>query len=181
MANTSNSSEKTRIAGRNIYVDRKNRHILYDKRTETGYIIREKDQGKFSLFHNRISISLAAGLLVGILLEDWKFPLALGLGLFLLLEVLYRRRWLPSLPRIEHYKPDQPFRLQTALVQEGQKGRCLLLFFLYLAMGILFVINEYSMQASLPLLIAAWALLAGCLYMAVQYLRAFLTISRQKK
>ena len=49
--------------------------------------------------------------------------------------------------------------------------------FLYLAFGILLVVNEYQMEAGTALIIGSWAVLAACVYMAANYLIAVLKMN----
>ena len=46
------------IAGRNIYIDDKGQTIMYISRTQTGYILKEKDAKNFNLYHNRIALGI---------------------------------------------------------------------------------------------------------------------------
>ena len=60
MANTARSP----IAGHNIYLNEHNQKVLFDPITKTGYLIRETEAQKFTLYHNRWILALAIGILV---------------------------------------------------------------------------------------------------------------------
>ena len=180
MSNSSFDKKADVIAGRNVYINEKGQHILYDKATSRGYIIPESQSGSFVLYHNRIALAIAVGMLLAAFMNTWQMPLVIAVIFYALLELRYRRNWLPSLAHKEHYRPEHPYSLQEALIKGKNQPRCILLMFLYLAFGILLVVNEYQMEAGTALIIGSWAVLAVCVYMAANYLIAVLKMNSVK-
>lgn len=180
MSNSTFDKKADVIAGRNVYINEKGQHILYDKATSRGYIIPESQSGSFVLYHNRIALAIAVGMLLAAFMNTWQMPLVIAVIFYALLELRYRRNWLPSLAHKEHYRPEHPYSLQEALIKGKNQPRCILLMFLYLAFGILLVVNEYQMEAGTALIIGSWAVLAVCVYMAANYLIAVLKMNSVK-
>ena len=112
MSNSSFDKKADVIAGRNVYINEKGQHILYDKATSRGYIIPESQSGSFVLYHNRIALAIAVGMLLAAFMNTWQMPLVIAVIFYALLELRYRRNWLPSLAHKEHYRPEHPYSLQ---------------------------------------------------------------------
>ena len=164
------------VAGRNVYRDRHGNSVLYDPRTHTGYIIRAKDEAGFSVYHGRFFVALAAGVLGASILNNYIIPIVGAIVVYAVLEYRYRKNYLPSLVRIENFKPEEKRTLQKALIEAGNKPRCFLLFVLYMAFGIFFPIYELQQHAPLLFLGVSFAVTIVCFYMAYNYLQAALHI-----
>ena len=74
-----NQQKRGAIAGRNIYIDDKGQTIMYISRTQTGYILKEKDAKNFNLYHNRIAIGIAVAMLLMSFTNDWRISIIAGI------------------------------------------------------------------------------------------------------
>ena len=165
------------IAGRNIYIDDKGQTIMYISRTQTGYILKEKDAKNFNLYHNRIALGIAVAMLLMSLTSDWRISIIAGLVLFGVLQYRFVKSWLPTLPQIPNFKPKQKKSFIEGLVETNNKGRCILLAVLYALLGILLVVNGIIIKSDIVVIIFEVATMLACLYMSAQYVIA---ISKMK-
>lgn len=167
------NSKSRPIAGYNVYQDRKGQNIMYLRSTGCGYIVKDSDQQNFTLYHNRYALAVAVFMLLAYLFSSWKMPLAVAAVFAVILEIRFRKKWLPSLTRIEKYQPPEDKRsMVKALVEMNNRPRSLLLGILYLAFGILFVIDIFTISSGIVIKIGSFVVLAGCLYMSSVYFRA---------
>ena len=160
------------IAGRNIYIDDKGQTIMYISRTQTGYILKEKDAKNFNLYHNRIALGIAVAMLLMSLTSDWRISIIAGLVLFGVLQYRFVKSWLPTLPQIPNFKPEQKKSFIEGLVETNNKGRCILLAVLYALLGILLVVNGILIKSDIVVIIFEVATMLACLYMSAQYIIA---------
>ena len=166
------------IAGRNIYIDDKGQTIMYISRTQTGYILKEKDAKNFNLYHNRIALGIAVAMLLMSLTSDWRISIIAGLVLFGVLQYRFVKSWLPTLPQIPNFKPKQKKSFIEGLVETNNKGRCILLAVLYALLGILLVVNGILIKSDIVVIIFEVATMLACLFMSAQYVIA---ISKMKE
>lgn len=165
------------IAGRNIYIDDKGQTIMYISRTQTGYILKEKDAKNFNLYHNRIAIGIAVAMLLMSFTNDWRISIIAGIVLFAVLQYRFVKVWLPTLPQIPNFKPKQKKSFIEGLVETNNKGRCTLLAILYAMLGILLVVNGIIIKSDIIIIVFEVATMLACLYMSTQYVIA---ISKMK-
>lgn len=179
MANKQNTqNEKKVVGGWNVYLDRNGQTVMVDFITKSAYIIRPKNENSFTLYHNRIALAIALGMVLISFMNDWKIPLLASVFFFAILEFRYRRSWLPSLPIVKNFKPEKKIGFVDSLVASNKVSRYVMLFILYLAFGILLVINGYQIQASLTIMVINYCVLVGCIYLASCYLRAIIKIKK---
>lgn len=169
------------IAGFNVYKDDKGRNVLYQKSTGTGYILQSKDRSAFTLYHNRLAMAVAVFMLLTAITNNWQMSLLVGIVLYALLEFRYRKSFLPSLSRIDNFKPAEKHTMVKALVEMNNKPRTLLLAVLYLLFGILLVIYMYQQNRDMMIIIGSYVVLAGCVYMSVNYFIAFVRMCSSKQ
>ena len=172
-----NAQKRGAIAGRNIYIDDKGQTIMYISRTQTGYILKEKDAKNFNLYHNRIALGIAVAMLLMSLTSDWRISIIAGLVLFGVLQYRFVKSWLPTLPQIPNFKPKQKKSFIEGLVETNNKGRCILLAVLYALLGILLVVNGILIKSDIVVIIFEVATMLACLFMSAQYIIA---ISKMK-
>ena len=165
------------IAGRNIYIDDKGQPIMYISRTQTGYILKEKDAKTFNLYHNRIALGIAVAMLLMSLTSDWRISIIAGLVLFGVLQYRFVKSWLPTLPQIPNFKPKQKKSFIEGLVETNNKARCILLAILYAMLGVLLVVNGIIIKSDIVIIIFEVVTMLACLYMSAQYVIA---ISKMK-
>ena len=172
-----NQQKRGAIAGRNIYIDDKGQTIMYISRTQTGYILKEKDAKDFNLYHNRIAIGIAVAMLLMSFTNDWRISIIAGIVLFAVLQYRFVKAWLPTLPQIPNFKPKQKKSFIEGLVETNNKGRCTLLAILYAMLGILLVVNGIIIKSDIIIIVFEVATMLACLYMSTQYVIA---ISKMK-
>lgn len=160
------------VAGRNIYQSDTGKNVLYNKKTKTGYVIREKDEKAFRLYHNRYAITVAVFMLCYGFIPNVVYTAIIAIGFAIVLEIKYRKNFLPSLPRIENFKPRNQISLVDGIANTHEKKRCVLLMVLYLALGILMVVNGYQTNHSTTLLVMDYLICGFTTYMAIIYILA---------
>lgn len=177
MANTARSP----IAGHNIYLNEHNQKVLFDPITKTGYLIRETEAQKFTLYHNRWILALAIGILVYSFTD--KIPLSI-LTSFLygaIQEYRYRKVWLPGLTQYPNFKPKNKVAFIQGLIQQNKIWDCLVLGIAFLTFGILFVINGIQKHNG-PILIGFEVIvMISTSWKAIQYFIAFYKLLKLKK
>ncbi len=170
--------KKPTVTGRNIFQDDKGRNILYNFKTKTGYIIQEKDERAYRLYANRYVILIIMFVLLINFIKNLYLVFGLLLILGIMLEYSYRKRFIPSLTCIQNMKPFKKLSPIDSLVELGDKKRCLFLSIMYLALGILIVINGIQIKLS-PFVMAGNVIVAiGAVYFAVINLIAYTKIKK---
>ncbi len=177
---TANNNKNTKqvVGGWNVYLNKNGQTVMYDPLSKNGYVILPDNVNNFTLYHNRIALAIALGMVLVSFMNDWKLPLLAAVVFIAMLEFRYRKAWLPSLVCVPNFKPENKRGFVDSLVETKNVTRYILLFFAYLAFGILLVINGYQMQASALIIGANYVILAGCIYLAVCYLIAVIRIKR---
>lgn len=168
------------VGGWNVYLNKNNQTVMYDPMSKNGYLILSENINNFTLYHNRIALAIALGMVLVSFMNDWKIPLLASVIFFAVLEFRYRRSWLPSLVSLPNFKPEHKVGFIDSLVETGNTTRYILLFVLYLAFGILLVINGYQMNSSLLIMIINYCVLAGCICLSLSYLTAFIRVKSKK-
>lgn len=178
---TDKKNNKKIVGGWNVYLSKDNQTIMYDSFSKNGYVILDKDTNNFTLYHNRLALSIALAMILISFMNDWKWPLLAGVVFYAVLEIRYRKFWLPTLVCIPNFKPKQKRGFIDGLVKANNPSRFILLAILYLTFGILMVVNGYQMNSSVTILVCDYAVLAACIYLAVCYVIAIVRIRNQKK
>lgn len=162
----------TIIAGRHIYRNDHGQTILYDKHSGCGYIINKQSEGKFTVYYHRLLITLLVlifGINMGV---TWKIMVPVSLLLLLILQVMYRVKFLPSLTCIKKYVPAEKRSLSDSIAETQTRSGCITYGLALLVFGVMIVINGYVSHLSAVMLTADWAILAGCAVLAYFFLTA---------
>ena len=166
-------SNRSRISGRNIYINNKNQTIIYDKFTNAGYAIKERDTNKLIVFQNRYLIVLLVfmfGILMGL---KWTTMLGIAVLCAILLEYSYRMVFLKSLNVLKKFVPDKPKTLSDAIAETATKKTALTHGCMIILLGVLLVYNSFtSQQSSTPLTICSFIACAVCVYYGIAYFKA---------
>ena len=87
-----------------VFIDQRNRNIYYNVRQKTAYVIPDRNMSAFNFFHKRgfISVLLTAGLSMFTNIPVY-INVAVGLALFVVLEILLKKVVLPSYTTIKNY------------------------------------------------------------------------------
>lgn len=163
---------KIRLSGRNIYTDKKNRTIYYDRLTKRGYQIEKKDENKIIFFKNRLVIILFAAILcAGTFLTVPQAVLA-GVLLFALVEVYYRSSFFKKLQPVEDVDFEKQVSPLQSILANKSKEKVITLAVLYAVFSVLVLLNAWDQQYSAALtLLSAGISLVG-LYFCVLHVIA---------
>ena len=164
---------KNNISGRNIYVTDKHQTVLYDKRSQKGYLLMEKDQRKMVVYQNRWLIVLLVfmfGLMMGL---KWTTMLGISTIVAILLEYSYRMVFLRSLNPVKKFVPNQTKTLTEAIAETATKKTALTHGSLMILLGVLLVYNSFtSPQSSTALIVCSFIACAVCAFYGIAYLKA---------
>jgi len=89
--------------GMRIYHDKKGQAVYFPLLSKDGYIITNSDMNKFSAWSMRIPVTALLGMIICMYIS---IPLGFGIGIgsFLICEILMRKIFLTSLPIIKDFK-----------------------------------------------------------------------------
>ncbi len=159
-----------------LHKDEKGRKILVNSKTNTGYLIQDKDEKKYRLFSNRYILSVILFVLFANFVKN-IFVSCVIVALFLIaLEYTYRSKFLPSLTTFKNMKAIKKVSHIDLIVEQGNKNKCLYLSILYLILGILIVINGIISKVDLNIMIANTIISIGSIYFAYINFIAFTKI-----
>lgn len=135
------------LRGINVYQDDKGRDIYYDRLfTKKAYLIPTHLFGKFSLYQSRYIFPIAIfALLAGFIVET-KIALLISIAVLVVMEILFRFKFLPDLPEAKRFKPSADQSFMKRMVGNGSKKKMLIRAALYLALAILLVLNAMQME-----------------------------------
>ncbi|MBW9213093.1 MULTISPECIES: hypothetical protein [Terrabacteria group] len=171
---------KSPIAGRNIYLNKHNQKILFDSFSKTGYLIRDEEAQRFTLYQNRWVLALAIGILVYSFLKQIPVSILIGLAYGLFQEYRYRRVWLPGLTQFPNFKPEKKVGFIEGLIQQNKAWECFLLGLAFMAFGVLLVIKGI-LEKDAPILLAFEILvMIATTYKAIQYFFALYQIKKKR-
>lgn len=164
------------VRGMNVYLDDKGRDVYYDRLfTKCGYLIQEKDKGTYAMYANRFIIPIIAAVLAMNFILTEKQSIIMGIGLYFILEALFRFKFLPSLTKLKKFKPTKKLRLVEQIQTLG-RNKLLLLSILLVVLAVLILINAYTEGYSGLVLVLNYIFAIGAVFYAVTYIRAFMQI-----
>ena len=148
------TTQKRRIFG--IYYDKDNHPYFYQSKSKTAYFIPEKELKLAEVVAYRHWIALSVGVvLFSIFPNDYYYPIAVSVLLFVALEWFYRQKMMPKYRKISPYHPHLTQKEKELM---GQKTSMILLkIVIYLtASGLLTwsIIDQKNEGASLAVLVA---------------------------
>ena len=162
----------TQLSGRNIYTDKKKRVIYYDWLTKQGYLVEKKFEGPVLFYQNRVVIILFIAILcAGTFLTWQQAPLA-GIALLAVVEIYYRRKLFRSLEVVTDVDFGRRLTPLQSIVERKTKEKVIALIVLWAAFAILFPLNAYMEQYSLPLMIFSVGLSIVGIYFCVLHIIA---------
>ena len=147
-------ANKQKVRGFHIYQDEKDRNIYYDWITKNAYVISDKNVGKYYFYQNRLVFAIIAFVLAVNFVLDTTASFILAVAIVVVMEILFRTRFLPSLTQIAKFKPTKTKRssMIDQIAESNDKKKVMLKIFLYAAFGILLIINAYIEHLSQTLL-----------------------------
>lgn len=169
------AKDSKHLRGMNIWIDDKGRDIYYDRFfTKCGYVINEKNKGTYAFYANRFFLPIIATVLVMNFILNETQSIFLGILLYIILELLFRLKFLPSLTKLKKFKPQYKLRL-VEQIQSQDRNKTIILAFLLVAFAILLVINVHMEGFTGMGLFLSYLLAAGALFYAIVYFKAVLT------
>ena len=115
MAQNKNNN-KGNISGRNIYLDRHGQTVYYDWLTKNGYLIDKKVEGKFYVYKNRLVLVLIIIILFSEYFPSWVHAVIAGIAIYLMAELLFRFRFLPSLRQTSKFNRENRQTLLRTII-----------------------------------------------------------------
>ena len=126
---------------RHIYNDGKN-HIYADAFTgNKGYILTSKETESYAIYSSRVMLGLSFGIILFFVLNQLYLAIAVGLTVYVALEVLFRVRFLKNCPVIENYNRPKNETILHNLVTKYSRTRLILMLIFSLGIVVLIPIN----------------------------------------
>ncbi len=168
--------DNTPLTGRHIYKDKKDRYYYYDTFTKQAFHIYPQDEKQYTLYSNRFLLVILAMILCAGYFLTWLQAIALGIGLCIVAEGLFRFRYLYKLQKCKLPESAVHKSLLDTLLEKKQPNRAVIKALLYLAFAILILINAYVTKAALALVFISALLSVAACYYAFINLMAFIKI-----
>lgn len=162
----------TQLSGRNIYTDKKKRVIYYDWLTKQGYLVEKEFEGPVLFYQNRVVIILFIAILCAGTFLTWQQATLAGIALLALVEIYYRRKLFRSLEVVTDVDFGRRLTPLQSIVARKSKEKVIALIVLWAAFAILFPLNAYMEQYSLPLMIFSVGLSIVGIYFCVLHIIA---------
>ena len=162
----------TQLSGRNIYTDKKKRVIYYDWLTKQGYLVEKKFEGPVLFYQNRVVIILFIAILCAGTFLTWQQATLAGIALLAVVEIYYRRKLFRSLEVVTDVDFGRRLTPLQSIVERKTKEKVIALIVLWAAFAILFPLNAYMEQYSLPLMIFSLGLSIVGIYFCVLHIIA---------
>ena len=113
-----NRNTNDEINGLFIYHDPKKGCVYYDIVTKNGYVLSRSDYPSFGKFTTLKILSLASiYLFVQLFSVELWLAAVIGVGLFIAIEVIFRKTFIYNMPVIENYKPIKKDRLYVSMAK----------------------------------------------------------------
>ena len=162
----------TQLSGRNIYTDKKKRVIYDDWLTKQGYLVEKKSEGPVLFYQNRVVIILFIAILCAGTFLTWQQATLAGIALLAVVEIYYRRKLFRSLEVVTDVDFGRRLTPLQSIVERKTKEKVIALIVLWAAFAILFPLNAYMEQYSLPLMIFSVGLSIVGIYFCVLHIIA---------
>ncbi len=127
--------------GGNVYQDKHNRQIIFDKKTDKFYLIEKEDERKFNLLSQRVILAVTALLLIGFLVNNWIIAVAVGVIIFVAGEYYYRKKFIPNLADVSATLPIKESKVEEYAKQS--KGKNIGRIICGILLPVLLAINDY--------------------------------------
>lgn len=169
-----NSSKSGNISGRNIYLDRRGQTVYYDTFSKKGYIIDPEVESKFYVYRNRYMLIALAVMLVGDYFPSWSQAIIAGLGVCIIVELMYRFKFLRGLRQTTKFDRGNKRTLLKAIIEANDFKKTVLRAVLYVAFAVLIVVNALMMNAETPIIVICVALSIFAAYNAIVNIMAII-------
>jgi len=163
------------LSGANIYYDKHNRAVYYNKRTKVGYVIPKEVEQKMQPLLYRYILGIIVFIFCEILFKI-NIWISIGLSIACIILLEYRfRSLLASFPTFQNYDINKTKKSSEELA-ELKNGDLILRFFLYIALAILLIVNLFvteNMLENTALVIASVVVAIGAAYMAIRFITIY--------
>lgn len=129
-----------KIVGANIYYDKKGNPIYYDFLTKKGYMLRDHNLKDYRMYSNRFIFSFGFGILVEMFLKMPLLAVLSGVIALIVLEILFRKKFLPSLSLVGNFKKEKEESLIVKMAQTDV-SKLIAKIICYLLISILLIVN----------------------------------------
>ena len=129
------------LGGLFIYQDPKKGCVYYDIFTKKGYIITNSEVKTYNIYSLSLPIGIMAAYVLTILgFEFWTSALV-GLAVYVILKLIFRFKFLYSLPEIPNYQKGKRENVFVTLIKKYGTAKLLILSILFVAIVIVTLIN----------------------------------------
>lgn len=164
------------IAGKNIFTDKRQRIVYYDSLSKKGFQINSEDMSKFYIYKNRFILLTLGILLLSDSLFSWPIAIGVGIGIWLLLEVMFRKYYFAKLKSVVITYTMEERTIINMITSSKEKGKTIAKVLLYLAFSILVLLNVYIQKPTIPIIILSIILSLAGLYYSTLHLLGFMKI-----
>ena len=148
------------------------RYLVYDGKNyvyadgftgDKGYILTSNETEKFVIYSSRYALGLSVGILLFFLTNQVVLSIVLGLLTYVVFEVLFRTRFLKTLPVIEKYNKPKAKGIVEGLVDKHTKMSLILMALLMGGIVILIPVNIHLQNYTGTLLYCNYIIFAALL------------------
>ena len=132
-----------KLRGSNIYLDDLGRNVYYDKLTKEAYLIQDKDFKSFSFYSNRYVLVVGSIIVFSVFLESFVVCTSIALCLVIVLEIIFRKKYLPTLIKLDNFKANNKLSYVDQEVDGNSSSKTKLKVFLFILLAILLGANAY--------------------------------------
>lgn len=129
------------LGGLFIYQDPKKGCVYYDVFTKKGFVITNSDVKTYNVYSLSLPIGIMAVYVLTLIgIEFWTSALV-GLAVYIVLKLIFRFKFLYTLPEIPNYKKGQKESIFETLSKKYGTVRLLILSLLFIAIVVVTIIN----------------------------------------
>lgn len=162
-------------AGKNLYFDKKKRMVYVSPYLHEALYLPKYEYKKFNRFKSRYLICAATFMILGPAFSSW-FNLPLWMAALIALLALAGfefsfYRFQKTLAVAKNFDPTTAVSTIDQTISKETRQKAYIKITLYIALGVLLVLNAYDQHYDQTIIIICWIALVGCLYMAYTLVR----------
>lgn len=170
------SNKTVPLRGLSIFQDERGRNIYFDRISKMGYVIQDKDVKMYTVYSNRYIIPITAAILLGYFVIKPIWAALFAVVLMIVMEVMFRKKFLPSLTRMEKFKPQKRASVLQRIIDTNDKKKVFIQIMLYFSLAVLLIWNAKDMGMQGFMFGASCALSLASVGAAVLHLVAYFKI-----
>ena len=155
-----------KLRGNNIYVDDLGRNVYFDKLSKEAYLIQDKDIKSFSFYSNRFILVVGSIIVFSAFLESIVVCISIATFLLIVLEIIFRKKYLPSLIKLDNFKTIKKMSYVDQEVQTNSRNKTLTKVGLFILLTVLLGLNAYEKEFSGVELIVNYAFMIFAVFLA---------------